>query len=92
MDLAHFILNICLWYICSYNLQVIIKIKTAFFGPLSKIPGPFIGRWTPIVLKYYTLSGRRIQYIDSLFTKYGKWNAGEHTLWMCPDTISGQAL
>ncbi|KAF5551334.1 benzoate 4-monooxygenase cytochrome P450 [Fusarium mexicanum] len=47
------------------------KVKTALYGHLSKIPGPTIGRWTNLVVKYYTLSGRRMQYIDSLFTQYG---------------------
>ncbi|KAF5672002.1 cytochrome P450 monooxygenase [Fusarium heterosporum] len=47
------------------------KANTALFGPLSKIPGPTTGRWTTLILKYHTLSGRRMQYLDSLFVKYG---------------------
>jgi hypothetical protein len=50
----------------------IAKVKTALYGPLYKIPGPAVGRWTNLVVKYHTLSGRRMQYIDSLFTPYGE--------------------
>ncbi|CAH0029170.1 unnamed protein product [Clonostachys rhizophaga] len=49
---------------------MIIKVKIALVGPLSEIPGPAIGRWTTLVLKYHTLSGRRMQYLDALFVKY----------------------
>lgn len=56
----------------SGSYQVVAKVKTALYGPLSKIPGPAIGRWTNLAVKYHTLSGRRMQYIDSLFAKYGE--------------------
>lgn len=56
----------------SRSYQVVARVKTALYGPLSKIPGPAIGRWTNLVVKYHTLSGRRMQYIDSLFTQYGE--------------------
>jgi len=47
------------------------KARVALFGPLSKIPGPPIARWTNIRLKVAVLSGRRMYYIDSLHQKYG---------------------
>jgi len=47
------------------------KARVALFGPLSKIPGPFIARWTNIRLKLAVLSGKRMYYIDSLHQKYG---------------------
>lgn len=51
--------------------KVIYKAKVALLGPLSDVPGPVVARWTNLVLKYHTLSGRRIQYLDSLFSRYG---------------------
>ncbi|MCJ1252015.1 hypothetical protein MMC30_009253 [Trapelia coarctata] len=48
------------------------KARVALFGPLHKIPGPFIARWTNIRLKLAVLSGKRMYYIDSLHQKYGR--------------------
>jgi hypothetical protein len=42
-----------------------------FCGTLSSIPGPWYSRYTHLVLKFYTLAGRRIYYVDSLHSKYG---------------------
>ncbi|KAF2724387.1 putative cytochrome P450 [Polychaeton citri CBS 116435] len=42
-----------------------------FFGPLSKIPGPFYTRITNLELKWATLQGRKMYYLDSLHQKYG---------------------
>ncbi|KAH6961793.1 cytochrome P450 [Ilyonectria sp. MPI-CAGE-AT-0026] len=53
------------------TLHVLRKAKLALFGPLSHIPGPVTARWTNLILKYYTLAGRRMQYLDSLFIDYG---------------------
>ncbi|KAI8650627.1 hypothetical protein NCS57_01397100 [Fusarium keratoplasticum] len=50
---------------------MISKAKVALLGPLSNVPGPIVARWTNLVLKYHTLSGRRIQYLDALFSRYG---------------------
>lgn len=43
-----------------------------YTGPLSKVPGPMIARWTNLILKYHTLQGDRMQYIDHLHARYGK--------------------
>lgn len=56
----------------SGSYQAVAKVKIALYGPLSKIPGPTIGQWTNLAVKYHTLSGRRMQCIDSLFTQYGE--------------------
>ncbi|RSL95355.1 hypothetical protein CDV31_013915 [Fusarium ambrosium] len=52
-------------------VYILAKTKAALFGPLSRVPGPIVARWTNLVLKYHTLSGRRMQYLDSLFSRYG---------------------
>ncbi|SCO76509.1 related to benzoate 4-monooxygenase cytochrome P450 [Fusarium oxysporum] len=67
-SLAGYCLAACTALILYYAVA---KVKTALYGPMSKIPGPAIGRWTNLVVKYHTLSGRRMQYINSLFTQYG---------------------
>lgn len=48
------------------------KARLALLGPLSKIPGPLIARWTNLRLKLAVLSGKRIYYIDSLHQKYDR--------------------
>ncbi|KAJ0418321.1 cytochrome P450 [Aspergillus carlsbadensis] len=40
-------------------------------GPLSKLPGPEISKWTSLVVTYHWLLGQRIYYIASLHDKYG---------------------
>ncbi|KAJ0154777.1 hypothetical protein HZ326_2934 [Fusarium oxysporum f. sp. albedinis] len=71
-SLAGYCLAACTALILYYVGAAVAKVKTALYGPLSKIPGPAIGRWTNLVVKYHTLSGRRMQYINSLFTQYGE--------------------
>ncbi|KAI8934744.1 hypothetical protein NX059_008432 [Plenodomus lindquistii] len=44
---------------------------TGHQSPLSKLPGPWYSRYTNIVLRFYTLSGRRIFYVDELHQRYG---------------------
>ncbi|MCJ1350728.1 MAG: hypothetical protein MMC33_000709 [Icmadophila ericetorum] len=46
--------------------------QRAFAGPLSKLPGPFLNRWTTWPLKIAVLCGRRTQYIHSLHIRYGR--------------------
>ncbi|KAF4549872.1 Cytochrome P450-like protein 63 [Elsinoe fawcettii] len=55
----------------SFILQLLQSTYVALLGPLRKIPGPFISKWTNLVLKYHTLAGTRMQYIHSLHERYG---------------------
>ena len=55
-------------------VQLIWKTYEAFLGPLSKVPGPFVGKWTTLYVKYHTRSGSRMQYIESLHAAYGTVN------------------
>ncbi|KAL6702363.1 hypothetical protein ACN47E_003301 [Coniothyrium glycines] len=61
------------YLLCVASLTAVLLYlsKRAFFGPLSKVPGPFVARWTRYYLAYQILSGNRMQYIDSLHRKYG---------------------
>ena len=47
------------------------KTWVAFFGPLSKIPGPVLAKWTHLRLKLAVISGKRLHYIHALHQKYG---------------------
>jgi cytochrome P450 len=40
-------------------------------SPISKIPGTWHSKYTNLALRYYTLSGRRIFYVDDLHKTYG---------------------
>ncbi|PHH85161.1 hypothetical protein CDD83_823 [Cordyceps sp. RAO-2017] len=40
-------------------------------SPVSKVPGPWLSKWTGIALLYHWLRGRRCQYVHSLHAKYG---------------------
>ncbi|KAF9873073.1 cytochrome P450 [Colletotrichum karsti] len=40
-------------------------------NPLSHVPGPWYTRFTHYVLKYQTMTGRRIHYVHDLHTQYG---------------------
>jgi cytochrome P450 len=42
-----------------------------YTGPLSKLPGPWYSKYTNLVLRYYTLSGKQIFYVDKLHQRYG---------------------
>ncbi|CAO2651104.1 Nn.00g094010.m01.CDS01 [Neocucurbitaria sp. VM-36] len=44
---------------------------TCHQSPLSKLPGPWYSKYTNVVLRYHTLSGRRIFYTDELHHRYG---------------------
>jgi cytochrome P450 len=50
------------------ELQVI---YTAYFAPISRLPGPNISRWTNVVLNYHWLKGTRAQYVHDLHQRYG---------------------
>ncbi|KAI1494340.1 cytochrome P450 [Biscogniauxia mediterranea] len=51
--------------------QIVRAIYNLFFHPLSKYPGPLIGRITSIPYSYHTIRGRQHYYAKSLFDKYG---------------------
>lgn len=40
-------------------------------SPVRSIPGPWYSRFTQAVLKYHTIRGRRMYYVDGLHRKYG---------------------
>ncbi|KAH7392725.1 cytochrome P450 3A17 [Pyrenochaeta sp. MPI-SDFR-AT-0127] len=40
-------------------------------SPISKLPGPWLSKYTNIVLRFHTLTGRRIFYTDALHQRYG---------------------
>ncbi|KAF2848758.1 cytochrome P450 3A17 [Plenodomus tracheiphilus IPT5] len=54
--------------IVAYTLKVL---WSSHRSPLSKIPGPWYSRYTNLVLRFQTLSGRRIFYTDGLHQRYG---------------------
>ncbi|KXX81538.1 putative sterigmatocystin biosynthesis P450 monooxygenase STCB [Madurella mycetomatis] len=39
--------------------------------PISQVPGPWVSKWTDIVVTYYWLTGRRAKYVHGLHQKYG---------------------
>ena len=47
------------------------KTREALFGPLSKVPGPAITKWTNLPLKLAVLTGKRMYYIHNLHQKHG---------------------
>jgi cytochrome P450 len=46
-------------------------VLTAVRSPVRSIPGPWHSRFTQAVLKYHTMRGRRMYYVDGLHRKYG---------------------
>ncbi|KAL1634800.1 hypothetical protein SLS58_010543 [Diplodia intermedia] len=51
-----------------WALQVLVK---GFTGPLSKIPGPWYARFTNLPLKWATITGRRVVFVDGLHRRHG---------------------
>lgn len=47
------------------------KLVRGFQGPLRKIPGPWFARFTNLPLKWATVTGRRVYFIDALHHKHG---------------------
>ncbi|KAJ9656959.1 hypothetical protein H2201_008362 [Coniosporium apollinis] len=54
-----------------FTYHVIRLVRRAFTGPLSKIPGPLICRFSNLPLKLATLQGSRVFFVDELHQKYG---------------------
>lgn len=52
-------------------LSVLRLVLTAVRSPVRSIPGPWYSRFTQAVLKYHTIRGRRMYYVDDLHRKYG---------------------
>ncbi|KAF7956946.1 hypothetical protein EAE96_004270 [Botrytis aclada] len=68
-------------------LAFLVKIiYQAYSTPLRKIPGPWYARFTGLVLKYYVVTGRRIQYVHSLHQNYG------HTVLVTPEEVSCSSI
>jgi hypothetical protein len=53
--------------------RVFSKARAAFFTELSRVPGPFICRFTDLADTYYALTGHRSEWIHSVHAKYGQW-------------------
>lgn len=52
-------------------LLVFRLVLTAVKSPVRSIPGPWYSKFTQAVLKYHTIRGRRMYYVDDLHRKYG---------------------
>jgi len=46
-------------------------LKTAYFTPLHKVPGPWFAPFTNLRLKAANITGHRVYYVDDLHHKYG---------------------
>ncbi|KAL2132794.1 hypothetical protein VTI74DRAFT_3363 [Chaetomium olivicolor] len=53
------------------TVKVASIIRTAYFTPLNKIPGPWYARLTGVRLAYSVFANNRIHYVHSLHQKYG---------------------
>lgn len=55
--------------------SIVVTVFALFYhaskDPLSKVPGPFISKWTGIVNTFYYVRGYRHEYVHSLHRKYG---------------------
>ncbi|EED15858.1 cytochrome P450, putative [Talaromyces stipitatus ATCC 10500] len=60
----------------SYN--IVNRLRIAYFSPLSRIPGPWHGHLTGLVLRYHILNGNRVNYVQSLHEKYGPFVRVSH--------------
>lgn len=52
-------------------LLVFRLVLTAVKSPVRSIPGPWYSKFTQAVLKYHTIRGRRMYYVDDLHRRYG---------------------
>lgn len=58
----------CFAFNTLISTQLLIK---GLRSPLSKLPGTWHSKYTNVVLRFYTLTGRRIFYVDDLHKSYG---------------------
>ncbi|PVI05800.1 cytochrome P450 [Periconia macrospinosa] len=64
------LLSLCA--LCTAGLWLVRTLYIGLFSsPLSSIPGPWYSRFTHLVLRFYTLTGRRIHYVHYLHCRYG---------------------
>lgn len=54
--------------VTAYLIQTLWKVQKS---PLSRLPGPWYSKYTNIILRFYTLTGRRIFYTDALHQQFG---------------------
>ncbi|CAG7918753.1 unnamed protein product [Penicillium olsonii] len=57
-----------IWCLLVTSLAVLYR---AWNDPLSRVPGPWISRWTGILDTFYYVRGYRHEYVHSLHLKYG---------------------
>ncbi|KAI2479354.1 CypX Cytochrome P450 [Pyrenophora tritici-repentis] len=53
------------------SAYIIKLVWVGYTSPLAKLPGPWYSKYTNLVLRYQTLSGKRIFYVDKLHQRYG---------------------
>ncbi|KAE9378887.1 cytochrome P450 [Stipitochalara longipes BDJ] len=51
--------------------RCLLIIISAFTGPLSKLPGPFLSKFTRLPWTFETITGKHMNTANSLFQKYG---------------------
>ena len=51
--------------------RCILTVKSAFTGPLAKIPGPLLAKFTSLLRLFETLSGNHMNSTTVLFEKFG---------------------
>lgn len=63
------------WFFTGAAGFVLYRLFLAIVGArqpgLKEIPGPWLGRYTNLVLKWHVLGGQRTKYVHSLHQKYG---------------------
>ncbi|KAF4301348.1 Cytochrome P450 [Botryosphaeria dothidea] len=63
--------RIALALLCALGIWIFQIIFYALAGPLRKVPGPWYARFTNLPLKWATIKGRRMYFIEALHKKYG---------------------
>ncbi len=72
-DAKMYSLTTLVLYVVAAELarRFILVLVTAYTGPLSKIPGPFIGKFTVMPWIWQCLKGDQMNIGPGLFEKYG---------------------
>ncbi|PNS15597.1 Isotrichodermin C-15 hydroxylase [Sphaceloma murrayae] len=60
-----------LWIFAIAGFALLVKVVHLLRNKLNHIPGPWHVKFTGVVLKYHTVSGRRLHYIHDLHKRYG---------------------
>lgn len=50
---------------------VLLYLARCISSPLSKLPGPFWSKFTPVALRWHEFNSNRTLYVHSLHAKYG---------------------